>query len=122
MSSQRRSATTGQVSRLAASRDGDDATLALLVGLAPPDEDVDALLHESEVLDIEGRELGTAEAAGEAQEEHRPVADGEEVVLGSRVQHGLQRIEPDRCYPPLPRAAPSGDAGHNPANELVVCW
>jgi hypothetical protein len=87
MPSQRRRAWTGQVSWWRP-WDADGPALALLVGLAGADEDVDALVDEVEILDIEGGELAAPEATGDAEQEDRPVADGEEVVLGGGAWRG----------------------------------
>jgi hypothetical protein len=71
---------------VAAARDADGPALALLVGRAAADEDVDALVDEAEILDIEGGKLAAPEATGDAEQEDRPVADGEEIPALKRVR------------------------------------
>jgi hypothetical protein len=59
--------------RTGAAQDRNGLAFALLVGLAAPDGDPDALLAEFEIFDVQRDHLGLPERAGKAEHHHRAV-------------------------------------------------
>lgn len=72
--------------------DRHDVALPLLVDLARPDRQLYPLFDLPHVAQIEGRQLGSPEAACDAQEQDRPIAGACETG-GARVDHGAQLCE-----------------------------
>jgi hypothetical protein len=55
---------------------------ALRIGFPPPDEHREAFLAKLQIFDGERSQLAAPEAAGEAQQEQRPVPEGQQIVAG----------------------------------------
>jgi hypothetical protein len=66
---------------------------AFLVGLGPPDRDLEPVIPEAQVGDVEGDELGAAAAAREPQADQRPVPGVGRIVLAHRFDEGSQRVD-----------------------------
>jgi hypothetical protein len=92
---------------------------ALLVGLAVPDDDLEAVFALLEVLDIERHELGATEGARKAHQQHGAVPQAFHVRAGGD-RHGNDAFGRGRGF--LPGRGPDGaaDAAHRGLDPLII--
>ncbi len=93
--------------------DGDGGAGAVLVGLAAPDGDAQALGHALDVGEPERHQLGAPEGPGHAEGQQRPVAHRAQVVAGDGAQHVAEHVGIGGVLPDRGDAVAAADAGHD---------